>query len=1113
MTGRLTAGAVVFLAVYYGLFALGVPQWAADAALVVPAGAAAVLLGRRALRERGLTGAFFALLALGAAIWLAAEGLWAVAEYLGHSPYSSGREVRGFPLALDALFLGFLVPVLAAMALRAHPRARRVDRVAAIDVALVTAAICFVFARLAVLPLVARPNSWRALQVALWFVLAVWAAALWRVVRDESWRHAYGAIALFSVTYAALASVVQGLGRVVMPGGPADLAWVVPFFFLAVAAREPVPREPSSAWPSALVLLCGIGPLALDGALSLLLPAVGLDFPPQPVLLLAVTALMAVGCAARISVAASAEREARDADRSRVEEQRRAARLADLARVASPLIPRIQSAVEDVSRHAAAAAAALGDKAERTLEQVGRARELVGRLAVAMAPPGRPREEVDVGALLEACVNDALERAPALSVTLEGLAALPPVPAAREALAGCFVQLVRNAAQASPGGVLRISGETEEGMVVLRFADDGQGVAPELRHRIFEPFFTTRRVGEGFGLGLSEVHFVARDHGGSVVVEPSEAGACIALRLPARRGAARERRPHEWPVPAAVVAAAASALVLAVLPSSAARLAWSVWLQIGAAGLAAAAMAWTASRHTGRVRGFWALLAAGPGLWGLTRLLRVAEGGLEGAERGGIWHYALYALAELSWAGALLVQPDRPRERSRSSAWLLGVSAAFCLCAYLHSYLVLLPGPFGAWDAALRQETALWRGAFRIGLGAWALTLALRAATPYWRSLFARLAALAALWGAGQVIAGLFRSLPEYQGGALSDLGWIVPLLLLAAFALTEGLRAPRREALPAPVATPRPLWTAASLVSLAALPAFDALMGPSAHPDLDLARRGMTWATVVVVGVLLAAREYLAHREPPARRRSRLSTAPGGGMEPERVLKVVSAAVYEMTGHISGITALARLVLTQSDTSGRVRGDAERIQTRADMAARIARNLIALLQGATATPELTSINRLVDDLVQLRSADLEHEGLRIERSLDPSLPAVRWVHAPAVRQALLCCLDAAAVALRAEGRRGTIEVATVQQGDELVVRVCADGQGLPRSLLAPLTSAHLDARQDPDLGLSLAREIVTHHGGSLTGRYRARGGAELVVRLPMTAMPAATDEVRATAR
>ena len=47
---------------------------------------------------------------------------------------------------------------------------------------------------------------------------------------------------------------------------------------------------------------------------------------------------------------------------------------------------------------------------------------------------------------------------------------------------------------------------------------------------------------------------------------------------------------------------------------------------------------------------------------------------------------------------------------------------------------------------------------------------------------------------------------------------------------------------------------------------------------------------------------------------------------------------------------------------------------------------------------------------------------------------------------------------------------------------------------------------QDPDLGLSLGREILLQYGGTLNGRYRTQGGAELVIRLPMIAMPAAPE-------
>jgi len=98
------------------------------------------------------------------------------------------------------------------------------------------------------------------------------------------------------------------------------------------------------------------------------------------------------------------------------------------------------------------------------------------------------------------------------------------------------------------GGTLRISATNQllegkpEGLrgehVALSVADSGAGMSRETMDRVFEPFFTTKSLGEGTGLGLSQVFGFAKQLGGTVTVEsrPDE-GAVFTLYLPASRSA------------------------------------------------------------------------------------------------------------------------------------------------------------------------------------------------------------------------------------------------------------------------------------------------------------------------------------------------------------------------------------------------------------------------------------------------------------------------------------------------------------------------------------------------------------------------------------------------
>jgi signal transduction histidine kinase len=71
------------------------------------------------------------------------------------------------------------------------------------------------------------------------------------------------------------------------------------------------------------------------------------------------------------------------------------------------------------------------------------------------------------------------------------------------------------------------------GYAELLVADSGEGMTPDVLARAFEPFFTTRVVGEGTGLGLSQVYgFVTQSKGRVELESKPGAGTVVRILLP-----------------------------------------------------------------------------------------------------------------------------------------------------------------------------------------------------------------------------------------------------------------------------------------------------------------------------------------------------------------------------------------------------------------------------------------------------------------------------------------------------------------------------------------------------------------------------------------------------
>jgi signal transduction histidine kinase len=167
-------------------------------------------------------------------------------------------------------------------------------------------------------------------------------------------------------------------------------------------------------------------------------------------------------------------------------------------------------------------------------EETLRAKEIVEGLLDLSRPLSADAERVDLRALCDDVVS-RLREARLLEGVQVGVDGAAAAPGSREKLRQVVLNLVKNAAEAAGrGGRVDIRVAARDGQAEVSVADDGPGIAPEVKSRLFEPFLTTKPRGTGLGLAVSRA--IARAHGGELVAgDAPERGARFALRIPAAR--------------------------------------------------------------------------------------------------------------------------------------------------------------------------------------------------------------------------------------------------------------------------------------------------------------------------------------------------------------------------------------------------------------------------------------------------------------------------------------------------------------------------------------------------------------------------------------------------
>lgn len=196
----------------------------------------------------------------------------------------------------------------------------------------------------------------------------------------------------------------------------------------------------------------------------------------------------------------------------------------------------------------------LNDDSRQYLDRLSGLAQRAHQLARALAAAGQairedqPAEVIALDEALREAVAEINFLYPGLPIEYDFAEVVPTLTVARPTLRLVLVQLLRNAARATPEDrpvPIRVGAHRTGAVVEFWVADDGRGMSLEQQHNLFEPF-AAGRTDPGNELGLFLVRLVVESWGGVLRVQSeSERGNTITITM-----FSGERETAEWPPPA-----------------------------------------------------------------------------------------------------------------------------------------------------------------------------------------------------------------------------------------------------------------------------------------------------------------------------------------------------------------------------------------------------------------------------------------------------------------------------------------------------------------------------------------------------------------------------------
>jgi PAS domain S-box-containing protein len=214
---------------------------------------------------------------------------------------------------------------------------------------------------------------------------------------------------------------------------------------------------------------------------------------------------------------------------------------------------------------------------------------------------------------------------------------------------------------------------------------------------------------------------------------------------------------------------------------------------------------------------------------------------------------------------------------------------------------------------------------------------------------------------------------------------------------------------------------------------------------------------------------------------------------------QLIAGVAHELNNPLTAILGYAQL-LESEGLAERSADFVSKIFKQAQRTHRVVQNLLSFARQRKPKKEQVDVCKVLEETLTLRDYDLKVNEIKVEQEIEPALPAVA-VDPHQLEQVFLNIINNGVDAVLEGEHARSLKIRVYADEGSVVAAFQDSGPGIkePNRIFDPFYTTK-SVGKGTGLGLSICYGIVKEHGGDITARNCAEGGAIIEVRLPASA-------------